>query len=145
MPLFERGYRAAARTELERDIRRIEEKDKKAQTKIGEAEFNKGVDTMYSNINFAERLNLISEEQARAYRERAEKATVEFNNMQKEEHDEIVDDFENPRERSERYMSMEDAQAQIAQERADANAQQSHNEQTHSETSKTVDDSERQR
>ena len=30
MPLFERGYKAAAVTELERKTREIEEKDKKA-------------------------------------------------------------------------------------------------------------------
>lgn len=31
MPLFERGYRASAQTELERKLREIEEKDKVAQ------------------------------------------------------------------------------------------------------------------
>ena len=33
MPLFERGYKAAATAELERSVRELEERNKTAQTK----------------------------------------------------------------------------------------------------------------
>lgn len=138
MPLFERGYKAAATTELERATREIEEKDKKAQTK---EKFDESVTGLNSNLNFAERLNLISAEQAQAYRERAKKAAMEYAHMQRTEHEEgRVDDFENPRERTERYMNMEEAQAEISRERAAANAQQSQNQQTQPAPARTKDE-----
>ena len=115
MPLFERGYKAAAQTELERKTRELEEKDKKAQTK---EDFEDASRALHSNLNFAERINLISAEQAQAYRDRAKQATLDFERMQRLEHDERTDDFENPRERTERYMKMDEAKAKIAQERA---------------------------
>jgi hypothetical protein len=69
MPLFERGYKAAATAELERSVRELEERNKIAQTK---ADFMKDAASTESNLNFAERINLISTTQAEAYRERRE-------------------------------------------------------------------------
>lgn len=119
MPLFERGYRAAASTELERDLREIEDKDKKAQTK---QEFDLACQNFNSNLNFAERINLIGVQQADALRQRVNAALIEYEKMQRQEHDEKVDDFENPRERSQRYMTMDEAQAEISREKAERNA-----------------------
>lgn len=140
MPLFERGYKAAAKTELERATREIEEKDKKAQTNT---EFEKETDALNSNLNFAERLNLISSEQANEYRKRVEKAMLNFHRMQRMENEDIVDGFENPRETSARYMGMEEVQARIARERADASAEQAQNEQAHSAPSQSSDEPQR--
>ena len=122
MPLFERGYKAAAQTKLERKTRELEEKDKKAQTKD---EFEDAARALYSNLTFAERINLVSVEQAEAYRDRVKQAAIDFERMQREEFDIRTDDFENPRERTMRYMRMEDAQSRIAQERAAQNAEKS--------------------
>ena len=128
--LFERPYRAAAATELERSLREIEDRNKKAQTKDT---FHEAASNMTSNVNFAEKLNLITAQQAEAYRERIKKAAAEYERMQRTESQEgRVDDFENPRERTDRYMSMEEAQAEIARERAAQNAQQAQSQQTQS-------------
>lgn len=115
MPLFERGYKASAQTELERKIREIEEKDKIAQTK---ADFTASLNSFESNLNFAERINLISAQQAELMRERAKKATMNYEKMERNEFDTRVDDFENPRERASRYMKMEEAQAEISKARS---------------------------
>ena len=85
-----------------------------------------------SNLNFAERINLISTTQAEAYRERMLKAHLDFERMQRTEtRDDIVDSFENPRERAARYQDMDSYNAQIAQERAKANTDKSNGEQSH--------------
>ena len=139
MPLFERGYKAAAQTEFERRTREIEEKDKKAQTR---EDFDAQVSSLHSNLNFAERINLISAEQAQSYRDRAREATERYEQMMRLEYEERVDGFENPRERTERYLSMDEVQARIAQERAAQNAQQQQ-EQTQSQTQRTSDEPER--
>ena len=139
MPLFERGYKAAATAELERKARELEEKDKKAQTK---EDFEDASRALHSNLNFAERINLVSAEQAQAYRDRVKQAAIDFERMQRLEHDERTDDFENPRERTERYMKMEEAQAQIAQERAAQSAERSQAE-SRTAPSKTADEPER--
>ncbi len=120
MPLFERGYKAAASTELERDLRAIEEKDKKAQTK---QEFDAAVQSVKSNLNFAERINLISVQQADALRERVKAAELDYQRMQRIEHNDMVDDFENPRERTQRYMTMDEVQAEISREKAERNTE----------------------
>ena len=120
MPLFERSYKASATAEFERKTRELEEKDKKAQTK---EEFEDATRALYSNLNFAERINLVSVEQAETYRDRVKLAAIDFERMQREEFDVRTDDFENPRERTKRYMKMEDAQSRIAQERAAQNAE----------------------
>lgn len=141
MPLFESRYKAAAKTELERDIRRLEEKDKAAQTKV---DFDNTANMASSNLNFAQRLNLISAEQYAKYKERIEKATQEYERMQRtESQEERVDDFENPRERTDRYMKMEEVQAQIAQERAENNSQTQQAEHSNASPSRTEEDAER--
>lgn len=140
MPLFERGYKAAAQTELERRTREIEEKDKKAQTR---EDFDAQVNSLNSNLNFAERINLISAEQAQAYRDRCREATERFEEMMRLEHEERVDGFENPRERAERYMSMDEVQAEISRERAAQAARAAEQEAQHTQNQKSSDEPER--
>lgn len=132
MPLFERGYKAAARTELERDIRRIEEKDKKAQTK---EDFEEASAAVKSNLNFAERLNLISVEQANDYRDRVEKANQKFLES-------VAENIED-QEQQERYMSMQEAQSEIAREKTNTSDKQTQSEQAHSTPNKEEDDGSR--
>ena len=130
MPLFESGYRAAAKTELERDIREIEAKDKAAQTR---QDFQNGANEVQSNIDFAQRLNLINQEQAEAMRERVKKA-MENQQFMRNEGEEIVDDYENPRERAGRYFNMDEANAEISREKAEASRtgqEQTQTEQIH--------------
>lgn len=121
--LFERPYRAAATTELERATREIEDRDKKAQTR---KDFDEATSNVNSNINFAERLNLISAEQAEAYRERIKKATEARQQIR------AAEQQEDTRERTEQLMSMEEIQAQISRERASENAQQAQSQQSQS-------------
>lgn len=116
MPLLESGYRAAAKTELERNIRELEVKDRAAQTRT---EFQSSASAVQSNITFAQRLNLISQEQADAMEKRVEAATL-FERTMRNESQERVDDIENPRERAGRYFDMENVNAEISRERARA-------------------------
>lgn len=113
MGLLESNYKIAARSELERDIRRIEEKDKAAQTK---AETQIKANEIQNNIEFAQRLNLITQQQAEAYKRRV-KEVVDFNELMKREIEDIPDDFENPREREKRFQSLDELQAQIRREK----------------------------
>lgn len=119
MPLFESGYRAAAKTELERDIRELEAKDKAAQTRT---EFTESASGIQSNITFAQRINLISEEQAQAMKKRVEIA-IQHNQFMRNESEERTDDFENPRERAGRYFDMDTLNAEINRERAKVEAE----------------------
>lgn len=119
MALFERNYRAAATAEFERSVRDLEERDKVAETK---SVFQKDATDVQSNLNFAERINLVSTVQADAYRDRILKAHLAFDRMERTETRDFVDDLENPRERSARYQNMDTYNAQIAQERAKNNA-----------------------
>lgn len=120
MPLFERNYRAAATAELERTLRELEERDKIAETKI---DFDKEVFSFQSNLTFAERLNLITSVQSDIMRERVLKAEQEYRHIQRTEtRDDIVDDFENPRERAARYQSMDEYNAEIARTREKQNS-----------------------
>ncbi len=122
MPLLEKNYRVAATAELERNAKALEERDKIEQNK---PEFMKDTAEFQNNVNFAERLNLINHIQAEAYRERAVKLLKEQNNyerLQKTEiRGDIVDDFENSRERADRYQDMDKYKEKIAQERAKNN------------------------
>lgn len=126
MPLFESNYRAAAKTELERNIRELEAKDKAAQTRT---DFSERASGIKSNITFAQRLNLISEEQVQAMKKRVEIA-VRQNQFMRNESEKRTDDFENPRERSERYFNMDSVNAEISRERADAEADKASHENT---------------
>lgn len=131
MPLLESGYRAAAKTELERDIRELEAKDRAAQTRT---EFQSGASAVQSNITFAQRLNLISQEQADTMKKRVE-AAVLYERSMRNESQERVDDIENPRERAGRYFDMDSVNAEINRERARAEAARtSESAQTHEAT-----------
>lgn len=111
-------------------MRELEERNKTAQTKT---DFMKYAASTESNLNFAERINLISTTQAESYRERMLKAHLDFERMQRTEtRDDIVDSFKKPRERAARYQDMDSYNAQIAQARAKANADKSNGEQAFS-------------
>lgn len=113
MPLFERGYRAAAKTELERDMREIEDRDKKAQTKT---DFEQATTTMGSNINFAERLNLISAKEAAAYRKRLKDVAQEVNRAERAESEGKVRESDM---KADGYMTMDEYKLEIEKDRAE--------------------------
>ena len=113
MALFENRYKAAAATEIERDLRRLEEKDKRAQS--FQDYLNDHTATV-SNIGFAERIDLISSEQAASFRERA--AAAKFELFERMESRIVVNDFENPLERALRFQSMDECAAKIESERS---------------------------
>lgn len=123
MPLLESGYRAAAKTELERDIRELEARNKEAQRKT---DFTENAERIQNNITFSQRLNLISEQQAKEMKRRVDIA-VAHNQFMRNECEERVDDFENPRERAERYFRMDTVQAEINRERAAAESDRVNN------------------
>lgn len=123
MPLFERGYRAAAKTELEREMRKIEEKDRKAQKAQAAKDLEAATAGLESNLTFAERLNLISAQQASAYRERIRKVTQERERVQGMEQGSKVEGA-NAGQSAGRRMSMEEAKAEIARARAKENEAQ---------------------
>ncbi len=115
MTLFESGYKAAAKTELERKIREREDKDKVAQTRT---DFSDNTGGTQSNIAFAQRFT----EEKQARREEQVKATIHQNQFMCNEIEKRTDDFENPRERAERYFNMDSVNAEISRERAKAEA-----------------------
>ena len=90
MALQERKYLAAARTELERDIRRLEERSHAMSTKdLNYMDVN-------SKVDFSLSAGLINAQQAEAYKERllkAHQAEVERRNFERTESREIVDDY----------------------------------------------------
>lgn len=133
MALFEKNYKAAAVTELERSVRDLEERDKTAETK---PVFQKDMSEAQSNLNFAERLNLVSAVQADTYRERMKKAHQNFERLERNETRDIVNDLENPRERSARYQDMDMYHAQLAQERAKASVEKGDVGQNHTTVQK---------
>ena len=136
--LFERPYRAAATTELERSMRAIEDRNKKAQTR---GSFDEQVAAMLSNLQFAQKLNLISEQQAAAYKERVEESQKEYARIQRAEREENrARNPENPAGNSEKLMSMEEVQAQISRERANDSAQHSQSQPTQSTPSHAKDE-----
>lgn len=116
MGLFERGYKAAATADLERSIRELEERNKIAMQKTNIAEETAEI---RNNLNFAERLNLISAAQAEQYRERLEL----LRELQRKQNEKVVDSIENPRERAARYQSLDSYNSRISQERANVSAE----------------------
>lgn len=117
MPLLERGYRTAAVADLERNIRMLENAEQKP---VSKEVFNKELRNGKANIEFAERIRLITAEKAAELRDRMNRAALNFEKMQRNEFEERVDDIENPRERAARYQDMDSYNAQILQERARA-------------------------
>ena len=113
MALFESRYKAAAATEIERDLRRLEEKDKRAQSF---QDYLKDHTVTVSNIGFAERIDLISSEQAASFRARA--AAAKFELFERTESRIVVNDFENPLERALRFQGMDECAAKIESERS---------------------------
>lgn len=119
MQNFEYDYKVMAQSELDREIREIEERKKKL---IRESNIKKDVDMINGKINFAECINLINTTQGENYRKRLEKAIREFEIMQRNEYQSnVVDDFENPHERTLRYFNMEKINADISSKRANSN------------------------
>lgn len=110
MPLFDGGFKAKAKTELEREIREIEEKSKKAQAeeKNKDAqfiqEFYEASLILNSNLKFAKKLGLISKEQENEYKERLKKAHQELNNVRK---------IEEQNTKKENQMSMEETEIKV--------------------------------
>lgn len=139
MPIFERGFRTAAKTELERVVRQLEERNKK---ELAKKEFYKAVETLDANIVFAEKIELISGEEAEAYRERVEQANREYKRIHEVENSFVADGYENPTERSQRCMDMEEAKREIAQQRL-KEAENYRNEQARSAQVHTSDEPER--
>jgi hypothetical protein len=113
MPLIENKYRAAATTELEREIRRLEEKDAAFHSSD---EHPIDVGAVTANVDFAERIRLLDAEQAHSYRERISK--LRFEALLRTQTSVIVDDFENPIESSMRLQGLDEYNALISLKRA---------------------------
>lgn len=122
MSLFERGYRAAAKTELEHNLREIEERNKNAQTKASEQET--AAITFDSNVTFAQKCGLISEQEAAKYRKRLE-AARSHEELARTQTEEIVDGYSNPYEQGVERFTMEEAQAYVDREAAAERAKES--------------------
>ncbi|BAL01901.1 hypothetical protein OBV_p-00460 (plasmid) [Oscillibacter valericigenes Sjm18-20] len=114
MSFFERRYKAAALSELERCVRDLEEREKAVEQM---PKFDTDLNEVSTNIKLLERIELVSAIQAQAFRDRLVKAHQEYARMVRETHD-IVNDYENPRERATRFQNMERYNSQIVRERA---------------------------
>jgi len=112
-------YRAKACNEIERGLRNIE-KDMTSEDK-SDADFFNDLSVADYNMDFARQLDLITEQQLLAYKERiaaVEEARRDFRNFERTESRHIVDDFENPRERVARYEDLDAYRRQINNDRA---------------------------
>lgn len=74
MPLFGKDYKSAAKAELDRNMRKIEEERKE----LAKKEFDAAVMVVTTNLAFARAVELITEEEAEAYRKRMDQAAKEF-------------------------------------------------------------------
>lgn len=115
MPLLERGYRAAASADLERSIRKLKERNSVAQ---GKSAFDKGVEEVQNNLNFAERVKLITAMEAQTYRQRLLHLQREFERIQEAEmRDNSADGIESSHERAARHRRMDDYNSRILRDR----------------------------
>lgn len=122
--LFERAYRAAAKTELERATRELEDRNKRSQSK---KDFEDSQMAVSSNVDFAERINIISEEQAASYRRRIKKAAEERERSEEPEWQEDVNgDGTSRGPRDGQFASMAEAKEQISRERSGLSTDPNH-------------------
>jgi len=110
MALLENRYKAAARTEIERDIRRLEERGKSMN-------IDKMVLYVNGKLDIIKDIELITEAQALEYGKRIQKAEHDRKIIERHETRDIVNDFENPRERATRYQELDRYNAEIRNER----------------------------
>ncbi len=116
MPILENKYKAAATAELECSVRKLEERNKVAQSKsLSEND----ISVIQGNISFAERIHLIGQIQAQNLRKRILQAQQQYQKLMKTEILDRVDDFENPREREQRFRNLDKYQEKIAKEKSD--------------------------
>ena len=105
-----------------------------------ESKYKAAIETEASLIDERKSINAV---QAEAFRQRVQKAQIDFERMQRTEtRDDIIDSFENPRERAARYQDMDKYNAQIAAERASASADRSANKES---VSRDIEPTERER
>lgn len=141
MGLFE-NRKANAMAELERDLRKLEETGK-PQTE----EANLAYVTTNGNIEFCVKAQLISQQQAEQLfkRLREAKATQHEKEMYKKEYGEVTDSYENPRERTKRYNTMDSINAEIANEKAQASTDRANTQSTPSKQVQAKETEERTR
>lgn len=143
MGLFESNYKASATTELERELRGLEKRDRVTQNVEGaEMQF----EACSSKIDFAEKIRLINQQQAEDFRKRIRemKATENAKHLQRTEYcDDIVDDFENPRERTIRFENMDRVNEAIQREKASESVKTSDTPKEVSKSSHSNDTQER--
>ena len=136
MALLESRYKAAARTEIERAIRQLEERGK------GAAIANEDAAAVSGKVDLSQNIGLISEVQAREYKARIQTAELDRRKLERIETRDIVNDFENPRERAARYQDLDQYNTEIRREREMNTVEQRY---TPHERSKSGDEGERTR
>ena len=117
MPIQERKYHSAAETEFDKNIRDLDERNTKAQ-KFNPQEDDKSV---FSDAESANEAVFIDPFKSRKHSERAQ---AEFELLEKTETRNIVDDFENPRERNSKLRTLDEYKREINIQRAKRDAEQ---------------------
>lgn len=119
MPLFESSYKAAAKTEIERKVREIEHRDTVSQKKI---DIGEAAAIATTNIDFSLRIKLITAQDAEKYRKRIV-AALQADELQRTQTGDMVDGYTNPHEQAQNHYTLEEMQARISREQAEAAAQ----------------------
>lgn len=114
MPLLERGYRAAAKTELERRVRELESRDAVAQKK---PDMGETATILTNNVEFAQKIKLITDKEAEGYRKRIAEAQ-RAEELARTQTGDRVDGFTNPHEAALNQYSLEEIKAQVSAEKA---------------------------
>ena len=123
MALFDGKYKTAAATEIERNIRRLKDMGFLEQVKNSGIKYDAVTADIGTQIRFAKRIDLITAKQRDEYVSRIIQAQKDYDRLQREEIRDIVDGFENPRERAARYLSKDEwaGHVQAAKEQAAQN------------------------
>lgn len=141
MELFRRDYKAAARADLASSVNRVE---KLREEEAKKEELERLIREAQANLDFAVRLGLIDFLQREAYRQRLLRAEDDRERLlQAEMKKNDMDGIESSQEQAERYQTMDDYTARIAQARAErAEAEQAANAQ---QRQAEIEDNERKR
>jgi len=118
--------------DFEEDKRDEERRDKlKEKAEKADTERDAGGGYDFAGQLNRTRQNSLLEKEKQQEQARREQRVQEFRRFQRNESQEIVNDFENPRERAARYQSMDKWQADIAAERARRNESQAQEQRQH--------------
>jgi len=115
MTSSERDYRIATKSAIESSIKELEERNKRLQTM---QQVERSIASINNNIAFAQKLKLIDSPQVYEYQRRLVQIQKDFEELQRTEILDAVNDYENHRERATRFSKMDTYNADISKKKS---------------------------